>query len=80
MAAEKAERERVAAERAAERAAAAEAAKAANEAREAERAERREAGYPPFSKRTNMICFLWRGPLLLWQTNSPASSLTKSKL
>ena len=41
LAAEKAERERVAAERAAERAAAAEAAKAANEAREAERAERR---------------------------------------
>lgn len=68
LAAEKAERERVAAERAAERAAAAEAAKAANEAREAERAERRrqrreenEYDLPPVEKATTSLADKFAG-------------------
>ncbi len=68
LAAEKAERERVAAEKAAERAAAAEAAKAANEAREAERAERRrqrreenEYDLPPVEKATTSLADKFAG-------------------
>jgi len=68
LAAEKAERDRINAERAAERAAAAESAKAAAEAKEAERAERRRArreeneyDLPPVEKSTTSLADLFAG-------------------